>query len=132
MVKSQGIFVIKAVSAGYYSGNTAEITVNHQKIEIEPNENGHFRGLHIVVINPNTQKVELAKAFDTHDSPKSFDAFITQDLLQGHIVVAACKDDCVSNLSASGKRWFSDMGSVAITDLKPSQGFAFISITGIR
>ena len=27
------------------------------------------------------------------------------------IVIAACKDDCVTNLSEAGKQWFIDMGS---------------------
>ena len=48
----------------------------------------------------------------------------------GHIVVAACKDDCVTNLSTAGKKWFFDMGSKEIWNLGYRQGFSFIGING--
>ena len=70
---------------------------------MEKNENGHSRGLHIVVINTFNGRVETAKVFDTYKGSQEFDKFIRDDILEGFIVVAACKDDCVSNLSEEGK-----------------------------
>lgn len=46
-------------------------------VKIKKNENGHYRGLHLVVINPHNGKVELAEAFDTHKSRVDFNIFIT-------------------------------------------------------
>ena len=43
---------------------------------VESNENNHDRGLHIVVINPVNGKLELAVAFDTHETEQAFDQFI--------------------------------------------------------
>ena len=52
------------------------------------------------------------------------------DIPDGHIVVAACKDDCVTKLSEKGKLWFENMGSKDILKLKYRCGFAFIGIFG--
>ena len=46
------------------------------------------------------------------------------------IVIAACKDDCVTNLSEAGKQWFIDMGSEDIQFLDFRCSFCFIGITG--
>ena len=46
------------------------------KVKVETNENGHDRGLHIVVINPYNGNVEKAKVFDTHVSSLAFDEFV--------------------------------------------------------
>ena len=54
----------------------------------------------------------MAKVFDTYDDEGlDFDRFVKQPLLDGLIVIAACKDDCTSNLSDNAKQWFADMGS---------------------
>ena len=81
------------------------------------NESGHFRGLHIVVINPDDGKVFFAKCFDTYKTCKGFDRFILYGAPPGFIVIAACKDDCVTFLSQDAKKWFGIMGSSAIYEL---------------
>ena len=45
-------------------------------------------------------------------------------------MVAACKDDCVTNLSENAKKWFADLGSQEIYNLEYRQSFVFIGITG--
>lgn len=47
---------------------------------MKKNESGHFRGLHIVVIDGNTGKVEKAQVFDTYASSDGFDTFLSVDL----------------------------------------------------
>ena len=55
---------------------------------------------------------------------------IEQGIPQGHIVVAACKDGCISNMSRTCYEWFKSMGSRSIKKLKFRMGFAFIGISG--
>ena len=85
---------------------------------MEKTKNTHHRGLHMVIINSENGKVETAKVFDTYKSSKEFDEFTARDLPYGHIVVAACKDDCVTNMSAPAMAWFEEMGSREIWNLK--------------
>ena len=39
------------------------------------NENGHFRGLHVCIIDHLTGEVLLAKVFDTYKSTEEFNDF---------------------------------------------------------
>ena len=50
----------------------------------------------------------------------------------GYIVVAACKDECVTKLSLKAKYWFKEMGSTEIMDLRYREGFAFIGVLGAK
>ena len=68
---------VEVKSAGLNAGNFAEISVNQKLIKLDQNENGHYRGLHIVIINPHTGKVSRAKVFDTYKSAERFDEFIS-------------------------------------------------------
>ena len=43
---------------------------------MQENENGHYRGLHVVIFNPVNGNIETAKVFDTYKSSKAFDLFI--------------------------------------------------------
>ena len=88
------------------------------------------RGLHIVVVNRATGSVEMAQIFDTYKYSYGFDDFIKDDIPEDHIIIAACKDDCVTNLSDDAKQWFADLGSKEIWNLKYRQSFAFIGKTG--
>ena len=54
----------------------------------------HNRGLHIVIVNPLTGKVVLAKVFDTYISSEEFERFAKDKIDFGFIVIAACKDEC--------------------------------------
>ena len=82
------------------------------------NENFHYRGLHIVILDPRNGSPTEAHVFDTNETSKEFDAFIEKGVPEGHIVIAACKDDCVKEMSQKGKDWFEAMGSKEIEFLK--------------
>lgn len=123
--------VVQATSAGANGGNFARISINDEAVVVERNCNGHYRGLHIVLINPSTGKVEMAKVFDTYKSSDELDTWIDKGTIPAdYIVVAACRDDCVTRLSEMAKTWFTNMGSKQITNLQPHQGFAFIGSIG--
>lgn len=57
---------IQAFSSGYNGGNFALIRINGKIVKVEKNEHNHYRGLHIVVINPKNFKVVFSKVFDTN------------------------------------------------------------------
>ena len=97
---------------------------------MEKNENDHYRGLHIVVIDVDTGRVETAKVFDTYESSEGIDAFIDGGVPEGHIVVAACKDECTTKLSMKAKEWFDKLGCREFWALGYRCGFSFIGIMG--
>ena len=111
------VYVIEAESAGFDGGDIAEIRINGVKVDMEQNESHHFRGLHLVIIDPSNGKIEAAKTFDSYSSTHRIDAYIEHLIPQGFIVVAACKDDCVTKLSDKSKDWFQRMGSSEIWNL---------------
>ena len=47
-------------SSGYNSTNLAKITLNGFEVVMVKNDSKHYRGLHIVVINPKSGLVETA------------------------------------------------------------------------
>ena len=75
-------------------------------------------------------RVEPTKVFDTYEKSNGFGEFVESDIPDGHIVVAACKDECSTGLSVNGKLWFTKMGSKEIWKVKYRCGFAFIGIIG--
>ena len=87
------------MSAGFYGGNKVKITMNDKEIYCDLNGSIDYRGLHIVIVNPSSGEVISANVFDTYISSKSFEKFIATEVLDGSIVVAACKDECTKNLS---------------------------------
>lgn len=89
-------------------------------IELNNNQWNGYRGLHIVVLNPFTGRILIAKVFDTYRTCEGFDGldeFISYEIPANYIVIAACKDECTTNLSKKGKRWFANMGSEEIWKL---------------
>ena len=109
--------IVSASSAGFSDGNYATITLNNKAVELARNTQGHDRGLHIVTINTTSCQVDSAKVFDTYKASDELDEFISKGIPIGRIVVAACKDDCVTSLSDRAKQWFADMGSKEIWKL---------------
>lgn len=83
------------------------------QITIAENSNGHYRGLHIVIIDPKWGTVEWARSFDTYRVCTEFDEFLDSipKPEENYIVCIACKDDCFTNLSDKAKEWFKIMGS---------------------
>ena len=78
---------------------------------MEENENGHFRGLHIVIFDPFCSKIIKAQVFDTYLNSSRFNEFIKTPVPKGLIVIAACMDDCSMKLSPNAKKWFVNLGS---------------------
>lgn len=95
----------------------AKIMINDVAVEMVKNENGHYRGLHVAVVDPNDGKVEVAKCFDTHKSSEEFEDFISNPIPNGHIVVATCRDEVSKNLSEKSRNWFTRLGSKEINNL---------------
>ena len=50
--------------------------MNGTKVEVTPNENDNYRGLHVAVINKEDGTIESAQVFDTYESSENLDAFI--------------------------------------------------------
>lgn len=77
------------------SGNFAKILIDGEPVKLQMNENGHYRGLHIMCINPSDCGVFFAEVFDTYKLSERFDKFIDSNKVPpGCIVIAACKDEC--------------------------------------
>ena len=47
--------------------------------------------------------VQGARVFDTYQTSVALEGFIKKDIPHGFIIVAACKDECVTNLSPTVK-----------------------------
>ena len=120
--------VIHATSSGFEGSNHAQITINDWPLILGKNESDHFRGLHVVTIDPKDGRIAFSEVFDTYKSPKDFDSFIGFEVpfQLGFILVAACMDDCAKSLSDKAKKWFGSMGSKEIDHLEYRQGFVFI------
>lgn len=123
------LMIIEVRSAGFEGGNKASISVNGKIVQVEKNSNGHFRGLHIVVIDPDNGKIVLAKAFDTHATTLGIKEMLDGGgAPEGFIVIAACQEECVKKMTQKIKKWFTDMGSSEIWNIQHRQAFAFIGI----
>ena len=88
----------------------------------------------MAIIDPKNGRVEFARVFDTYETSDGFDEFLEAEkdmIKEGHIVIAACKDECRFLLSEDpAKKWFQDMGSEEIRNFKWVNGFVFIGIFG--
>lgn len=84
------------------------------------------------MLDPDDFKVEYAQCFDTYKSSSEFNQFIkrVQCIPDGYIMIAACQDDCVTNLSEEAIEWFESMGSDEISELAYRQSFVFIGVGG--
>ena len=96
----------------------------------DSSEQADRRGLHLVIIDPTNGKVKSSQVFDTHKSSELLEDFINTTIPEGHIVVAACKEDCFEKLSPKVIKWFADMGSEEIGKLESSSSWAFIGKMG--
>ena len=81
-------------------------------------------------MNPKNGQVISACVFDTYTKSSRFDSFVDKPIPEGCVVVAACKDECNTNISQKGKHWFSKMGSKEIWELGYREGYVFIGVAG--
>ena len=112
------VLIVRATSSGFHGGSFANITVNGLPVDISVNNHNHERGLHVVVINPESGEVESAKIYDTHMHSEGLDAFIKNGVPDGYIVAVACKDECANNISNNIRLWLSNMGSKHIWNVQ--------------
>ena len=127
------VLLIKVESAGFTSGNFAMITMNDVPVEVPNNQNDHQRGLHVLIMDPSSEQALISIIFDTYESSYSLDHFINtyvSRIPEGHIVIAACKDDCSTHMSQQAKQWLADMGSQEVWNLQYRDSFAFIGVHG--
>ena len=68
-------------------------------MQVTQNENNHYRGLHVVILDPLNGEIKSRQVFDTYKSSEKFDWFISNEVKPDDIVVAACMDECTKNLS---------------------------------
>ena len=54
------ILVVQVESSGFEGENLAKITLNGFQVVMNKNESNHYRGLHIVIINPDLGIIEFA------------------------------------------------------------------------
>ena len=96
------------------------------------NQCGHYRGIHVVVIDPIYGTVKLAQVFDTFESSEQFETYLfgSSSPTAGSMVVVTCKNECWRRLSERCKRWFKNMGSTEIDKVEHRQAFAFIGTVG--
>lgn len=59
------------------------ILINDTQVVMEANENGDYRGLHIVLVDASTGQVSKAKVFDTHESSQALDLFLDSKYVTG-------------------------------------------------
>ena len=77
------LMIVQVESAGFDGGNFAQIKINNVPVDVKPNNNNHYRGLHIVVINKSNCTVVFSRVFDTYltcQGFKEFDEFIKFDI----------------------------------------------------
>ena len=72
----------------------------------------------------------MGEIYDTYKSAEEFNCFVYNGCPEGFIIIAACQDDCVTQLSSFAKAWFQAMGSKEIANLEFRQGWAFIGQIG--
>ena len=85
------------------------------------------------MISPANGEVCWAVVFDTYKSSDGLNEFILNELKSvpdGYIVIAACKDECSTNMSVHARILFTDMGSQEIWKIERRQGYVFIGTIG--
>ena len=87
------------------------------------------RGIQLVVIDPQTNKVILKESFDTFTSSERFD-YILMNLLDNYIVAAAVHEEATQNLSLPAIGFFKELGSLEIDILGLNETWAFIGVVG--
>eukprot|EP00929_Paragymnodinium_shiwhaense_P118726 TRINITY_DN9063_c0_g1_i5.p1 TRINITY_DN9063_c0_g1~~TRINITY_DN9063_c0_g1_i5.p1 ORF type:complete len:541 (+),score=115.88 TRINITY_DN9063_c0_g1_i5:77-1699(+) len=100
--KQAGSSSVKVVSAGHDDGNTADFFVDDIQIPIR-GEN-HRRGLNVVVIDPERQRVLSAKTYDIWGNPRDENRRFADDIRaveDDHVVLVAMKDSGGEHLDSS-------------------------------
>lgn len=59
-VQDYSLTSIEVKSAGFDGKNIAEVLINDVPVEVSKNKNDHYRGLHLVIIDPTDGEVLIA------------------------------------------------------------------------
>ena len=114
---------IKVQSAGGFTGNSTQITLNDQEIGCV-----HYsRGLNVAVIHEETGQPLFCTTFDTF-LPGNSDRFadLIEKLPTGRLVAIAVKDDASANLCHRAKRACQSLGSRHVHGLRFRTSWALI------
>lgn len=119
-----------------YSGKTKDdrprVCVSGKYI-IEKDVNNGGRGLNLVVVDPKQMKAIIAKRFDTYAGDSShLEAFLSQEVLEGDILVAVTFDEASRNLSPAAKNLFAALGSSQIQNLQFRGQWFMITKKGMK
>ena len=123
---------VEVESQGQEAGGNSIITMNGKKIYIKPNRSGHQRGMNLVIIEPNTNKVIHAQAYDhwgrNKQDAEDFGNKLA-DLPKDMIVAVGVADDGSTNLDYKAKLILGTMGS-SVASLGFRESWAFIGVKG--
>ena len=121
--------IISAMSAGYYSGSDANVSVDGQAVSIP---GGYGRGLNVIVLDESNGKVLETRVYDTDGSESESEKFASfiDGLPYGRIVAIACKDDAAAQLTKSARAACASLGSSLIDTLGFRDAWAIIGIKG--
>ena len=118
-------------SAGFFSGNFAEISIFRDDIPVSlPFISG--RGINLVAIDPFDGGVIVACNYDLHHSAKECEQFVKEinNLDLGTIVVLVSKDDCTENLTEAAIDAIESIGAVKIRSVNYRDSYCCIGQKG--
>ncbi len=116
-------------SAGYTTGNTAEVIVDGETVQML---NGYQWGLNVVVIDEKSFVVLDRKVFDTYADTSASVAFVkyVESLPLGRIVTIAVKDEATWHLTSAAREACTTIGSNRIHELKYRGSWAIVGFKG--
>lgn len=126
------VVAIAAESAGDQVGPYARLYHNGARVDVAKNRNKSVRGINVMVLSPRDGAVVASASFDTSSRSDGFDSFIRRSFAGGSPVVAAVNGDAAGKLSPEGRKWFADMGSAEIKNLKKGESFVFLGGYGAK
>ena len=86
-----------------------------------------------MIVNPNNGKVASAKAYDGFETYDEMDKQIDvwKAIPEGHIIIAACNDECMIMKHMDARQFFADQGSSEIWDVTPGKAaWVFLGTKG--
>lgn len=130
--------VARVVSSAYRHGNRADFYVGGKKIPLDSGRwqlhEGSRRGINIVTLDPDSQLVVTAWAYDTTSNGQAASAQMAADLNalpEGRIVLIAVRGSGLEGLHAGALRALQRVGATAaISNGSPQEGYALIGMKG--
>lgn len=123
--------LVRIASAGYESGNRADILVDDRLVPV-PGVSDN-RGLSVVAVDPTDGQVLTSRAYDIWADPFSNNRQLSADLgglPDGTVVLIALKDSGMENLDTTGLSALQSVGSTLSAALGVREGYALIGSKG--